>query len=988
MANEAAINSIKELVSQYQKLSQEYKKTAAEPKAEEYTLELLQILGWKTLGEEVIPQKKIKHAASSDRVDYSLKLIGSKKPSVYVEVKKFARDLGNPEWVKQAVEYGKNGGARWVMLTNFHKIRIFNSDFYADLNNAELFREIDLLVDVDNPKVMEQLFLISRESCEENKLDQYAKDHKKWKESADIEALLTGTLLKIRKKWVMAIYDQDWRLYQAEKHPAEAIDADVQLLFDRIIFCRILEDNGVDEDRKLRNEYEKWKTDKRRQFYSEYLTPLFVKTSEVYDSNIFKRNGTESLKIKNEDFVEGLESFYTNVDGLSYHFDAIPTDVLGHVYENYLSYRVRTKGGKLVIEEEMFERKRSGIYFTPEFLVDYLVKNTLGKKLAQCKTTSQALSIKVLDPACGSGTFLIRAYDEFKKWYEKNPEARQAAFGGDTENSMESFLDAVMERCLYGVDIDPRAGELARLNLFIRAIHNPKILPKLRIATANSLIMDDELDEPDTPFILKKAFPLVYEEGGFDVIVTNPPWEKWKPDSQEFFEPYDHGFKSLPTQEAKKRMQELLKKAGIRMAWQNYLTRYEVLGDVFGNKDNFQYQSGDVEGRQVSGDLDLYKLFTERVYQLLKKDGAAGVLIPSGIYTDLGAKGLRGMLFDNTKIECLYSFENRKAIFEDIHRSYKFCTLIFKKGSKTTTFPAAFFLYGKEDMENAIKSPTILDVKFIKSSSPLSWGMLEIKTPEDYTIIKKMLKYPPLNEITKGSWNIDMSSGFHMTNDSHLFRPYGKGVSMLEGKNIHQYTHQWKEASRPRYSIEESDITANLEQNKIYHNDYWLAYRLIASSTNERTMISTIIPPGYVCGHSVAIVKVTDKKSMCFLCGVLNSFVVDYLMRQKVSSNVTMFNLRELPIPRLKDGDLFDSIAKKTVQLVSTTNEFSKLKSEFGMLSSITDEQDRQLTKAKIDALVAKLYDINEIELRHILSQFPLVDDKIKEQVMQEYSKL
>ena len=93
MTNESTIDKITELVTQYQRLGHEYKKTAAEPKAEEYVLELLQILGWKTLGEEVIPQKKIKRVASSDRVDYSLKLIGSMKPSMYVEVKKFARDL-------------------------------------------------------------------------------------------------------------------------------------------------------------------------------------------------------------------------------------------------------------------------------------------------------------------------------------------------------------------------------------------------------------------------------------------------------------------------------------------------------------------------------------------------------------------------------------------------------------------------------------------------------------------------------------------------------------------------------------------------------------------------------------------------------------------------------------------------------------------------------------------------------------------------------
>jgi Alw26I/Eco31I/Esp3I family type II restriction m6 adenine DNA methyltransferase len=984
------VGELKKLVLQYQKLSVEYKKTAAEPKAEEYVLELFEILGWKKLGEEVIPQKKIKTTGSTDRVDYSLKLEGSMKPSIYVEVKKFARDLDNPEWVKQAIDYGKNGGARWVVLTNFHKIRVFNSDFYADMDNAELFEAIDLTEDFS--KRMEHLMLLSRECCESNALDDYAKLHKKWRESADMEELLTNTLQKIRKKWIKAIFDQNWRLYDEEKAVAEAIDSSVQLLFDRIIFSRILEDNGVDEDRKLRNEYEKWKTDKRRQFYSEYLVPFFVRMSDIYDSSIFKRNSLESLKIKNEDFVEGLESFYSNEDGLNYHFDAIPTDVLGHVYENYLSYKVKEKGGRIAIEEEMFERKRAGIYFTPEFLVDYLVKNTLGKKLDKCKTPAQALSIKVLDPACGSGTFLIRAYDEFRKWYTNNPSARQTGLNGDSENGLQSFLDSVMENCLYGVDIDPRAGELARLNLFIRAIHNPKMLPKLHIIAANSLVTDPEFDQngsPDRPFILQRWFPIVYEDGGFDVVVTNPPWEKWKSDSQEFFEPFYPGFKSLPTQQAKQVMRELqAKKPIVKKLWTDYNAHYEALSSLFGDEKNFQFQSGEVEGRKVSGDFDLYKLFTERAYQLLKGDGAVGILIPSGIYTDLGAKGLRKMLFESTKIECLYSFENRKFIFPDIDQRYKFCTLIFKKGSRTISFPAAFFLYGREDLEKAVKKPTILNVKFIKESSPLSWNILEIKTPLDYTILEKMLKYPYLGKEMKDSWNIDMSRGFDMTNDSKLFKPAGVGVPMLEGKNIHQYTHQWKESPKARYSITEADIVANLSKEKIFHNNYWLAYRLIASSTNERTMISSIIPPGYVCGHSVAIIRIPDVKEMCYLCGILNSFVIDYLMRQKVSTNLTMFNIKELPIPRLKEGDVFNLIIKKVVQLVSITNEFSSLKSEIGMVSQITDEQDRQIIKAKIDAIVAKLYGINEEELKHILSQFPLVDNKIKELVLREYSRI
>lgn len=975
-------------MAKYHNLSSAYKKSAAEPKAEEYVIELFKLLGWDSLTEEVIPQQKIKRASSSDRVDYSFKIAGFIKPSMYVEVKRFARNLDNPEWVKQAVEYGKNGGARWVVLTNFKQIRIFNSDFYSDFESAELFKTINLETDVETR--LEHLLLLSRDSCLENKLDEYAKLNKKWKESADIEQLLTKTLQRIRKKWVQGIYEQNWRLFEEDEDIANSVDQSVQMLFDRLVFCRILEDNGVDEDRKLRHEYEKWENDKRTQFYTEYLVPFFEKMGKVYDSSIFKSNGINDLRIKNEDFVEGFLSFYTNEEGLNYHFDAIPTDVLGHVYENYLSYKARLTGKKVEIEEEMYERKQSGIYFTPEFLVNYIVENTLGKRLAKCKTAAEALSITVLDPACGSGTFLIRAYDEFKKWYEKNPSARQTALGSDSENGIEHFLDGVLENCIYGIDLDPRAAELARLNLFMRAIHNPKMLPQLHVISKNSLVSDPEFKD-DTPFIFEKNFPVIYENGGFDIIITNPPWEKWKPNSKEFFEPYYPGFKSLPAQDAKKVIQELLvKRPYLKKKWTEYNAHYESLSTLFRDEKYFQFQSAEVRGKSVSGDLDLYKLFAERAYQLLKDNGIVGLVIPSGIYTDLGAKGVRTMLFDKCKIDSLYCFENRRpGLFPAVHSSYKPIVITFKKGAKTTSFPCAFYLHTQADLAKAISNPTIMNVEFIKKANPLSWNIIEIKSKIDYEIVKKMLKYPHLVDKMNSSWNIETGNGFHMTNDSNLFKPYGKGVPMLEGKNIHQYTNSWKEAPKPKYSVTESDIKAKLADDKIYHRDYWLAYRLISHSQNERTMISTIVPPGYVCGNSIAIVKTDGSlKVLPFLCGVLNSFVLDYLVRQKVSANVNIFYFLELPVPRLNSGNLFDSIAKKVVQLVAITSEFSKLKEEFGVISTVTDEKDRQLVRAKIDALVAKLYELNKEELRHILAQFPVIDEKIKEQVLNEFSVL
>lgn len=981
------LTRLQKLVSQFDKLSSAFKKQVAERKAEDYVLEFFQILGWEKTGEEVIPQKKIRRGESADRVDYSFRVAGSIKPSLYVEVKKFAKDLDDPSALKQALDYGKNGGARWVVLTNFHKLRIFNSDFYDEPDNAELFQEIDLLQQLSNPLVFDQLLLLSRDSCSENKLDEYAKLHKKWKESADVEKLLTITLFELRSDLIKAFNEQNRPLFEGKKNVGLLLDECVQLLFDRVIFCRILEDNGVDEDRKLHREYERWEGDERVPFYSDYLIPFFEKMSKVYDSTIFEKHKIDGLRIKNHDFIPIFLKFY-NSNGLRYRFDAIQTDTLGRVYENYLSYKARKTQVRVELEEELFKRKQSGIYYTPEFLVDYLVKNTLGKKLSECKKPSEALRIKVVDPACGSGTFLIRAYEEFRNWFKQHPEAHQTNLNGEEENGLQSFLDSVMEHCLYGIDLDPLAVELTRLNLFIRSIHNPKTLPKLHIINANSLVSDPEFD---TPFIFENDFPTVYSEGGFDVVVTNPPWEKWKPDSQEFFEQRDLGFKSLPTQKAKARMQEILRKRPIaKKAWNEYNAHIEALSAIFRNEDNYQYQSGEVDGRRVSGDLDLYKLFTEKAFQLLKPGGLAGLVVPSGLYTDLGAKGVRLLLYEKCQIESLYSFENRgHKIFPDVHASYKPIVITFRKGGKTSKFPCAFFLHTEEDLQKAEKNPTILTIEFIKKSSPSSWNVLEIKSDLDYSIVNKLLEHPHLGTELKDKWNIQMTSGFHMTNDSHLFKPASAcGIPLLEGKNIHQFTHQWKEAPKPRYSIPNKDVEANLNPEKAYHKGYWLAYRLIASSTNERTLISAVIPPGFVCGHSVAVVQVPDLKTMSYLCGVVNSFIADYFMRQKVSANITMFNFRELPVPRIDSGPIFKDIVKKVAQLTCTTSEYAKLREDVGIDFAVVNENDRKIVQAQIDALVAKLYGITESELAHILSKFPIVDEKTKELVLQEYEKL
>lgn len=990
MANEESLKfAIRELFAKYNALLN--KNTESEKRAEEFIRTLFEAMGWEWLSREV-PQKQVRSGVKTTRVDYSFRRSIDARPSFYIEVKKFSDPLQDSEHINQALEYGKNGGIRWVVLTNFTKWRVFNSDFFNEPEHAEIF-EFDLAGCMENVEYMQWLMLFSRERAGAE-LDEYAKMHKKWKESADIEDLLAEHLIDIRLKISRALYDQNPNIdFESEGSDEEkSLDACVQHILNRVIFCRMLEDNSVDSEFRLKNIIEKWETkDKRVQFYKEYLIDFWRAMKKRYDSTIFDEHRIDGCSLKNEDLIPILKSFYINEDtGLKYRFEAIGTDILGHAYENYLSYKVKQTEKRTGVDRGEFTRKQGGIYYTPEFLVDYLISSTLGEKLKKCRSPEEALKIRVIDPACGSGTFLVRAFDEFKAWFSEQKRMKnqlsQTKPNFESESGITGFLNEVIEKCLYGIDIDQRAVELAKLNLFLRAIDTPDKLPTPNIIRRNSLSTDKELREifrQHREFILQKDFPLIYENGGFDVVLGNPPWDKWKPDSQEFFEKYYPGFKSLPTQEAKKRIEELLKRKTVKTAWQHRNEEFDMFSDHF--HESFSFQAGESDGRQVSGDLDLYKLFTEKAYMLLKDGGSAGLVLPSGIYTDLGAKGLRAMLFDRCQLKALYSFENRgHVIFPDVHASYKPILLVFQKGGKTLKFPCAFFLHSAEDLIKAEKFPTVMEIDFVRSSSPTSWSVLEIKNPKDLEIVNKLLKHPPLGKEIPGTWNIELQSGFHMTNDSHLFKQGLIGVPMLEGKNIEQFTHKWKEHPIPIHKILERDIEANLKPEKIYHNGYWLGWRDVSSSTNHRTLICTVIPPGYVCGNTINFVRLPNLKELCFLCGIANSFVVDFYIRQKVSAHVNHFSFREIPIPRLSSGKEFEAIVRKVAQLVCTTGEFAELKNLVGV-EPVTSESDRALARAQLDVMVAKLYGVTKEEMAHILEQFPNVEQGQKDLVLREY---
>ncbi len=515
------------------------------------------------------------------------------------------------------------------------------------------------------------------------------------------------------------------------------------------------------------------------------------------------------------------------------------------------------------------------------------------------------------------------------------------------------------------------------------------------------------------PFHWGYEFDQVLAQGGFSAIIANPPWDVFKPDSKEFFLEYSElvSKNKMTIKDFEKEQAKLLTNPDIKSAWLDYLSQFTHVSQFLRTTPQFKHQSAIVNGKKTGSDVNLYKLFTEQSYNLLQDKGLCGIVIPSGIYTDLGTTGLRDLLFNQTEIDYLFGLSNERFIFEGIAHGFKFCLLTFEKGRTTSNFYSAFRINPRE----AIRVDNLLDflhnkqehlklsVDFLKKLSPDSRSVMEFKNNLDLHIAEKMLQFPLLGEQLENTWNLKLSNEFHMTNDSHLFKTEaGAGrLPLYEGKMIHQFTHLWGE---PRYWVDEQEARKALlgkeadTGQKLDYQGFRVGFRDVASSTNERTMIATVLPKYIFCPHTMSLENVCtsslDEKTRLFIVAIFNSFISDYLIRQRITAHVSFFFVYNLPIPRLPATDpIFNEIVRRAAQLICTTPDYDDLRAElnatgFKDLQGQTDPKQRAQLRAELDAIIAHLYDLTNEELEHILNTFPLVEKQIKEQVINEFETI
>ncbi|MBL8092184.1 MAG: Eco57I restriction-modification methylase domain-containing protein, partial [Anaerolineales bacterium] len=357
----------------------------------------------------------------------------------------------------------------------------------------------------------------------------------------------------------------------------ELITAAVQLLIDRLIFIKALSDREVDRD--YLSEIESRVTeaglgeDEAGWFAS--CKHIFDELNNFYNGSIFEpRPELENVSVGNR--AVGAVLHDLQPENSPYNFAVLPVEILGTIYERFLGRVVRTTEKRVTIEDKPEVRKAGGVYYTPQYIVDYIVENTLGKLLANCKTPADVAQLKILDPSCGSGSFLLGAYSKLIDWHkeyyaragkEKRDRASFYRDEGGLIRLTAKLKRDILKNNLYGVDIDPQAVEVTRFSLSLKALEDLRegelteertlfhqtVLPDLsgNIKNGNSLIGTDYFTgqmftDPEQlknvrPFDWSREFKEIMSAGGFDCVIGNPPYiriqvmKEWAPLEVEIY---------------------------------------------------------------------------------------------------------------------------------------------------------------------------------------------------------------------------------------------------------------------------------------------------------------------------------------------------------------------------------------------------------------------------------------------------------------------
>jgi hypothetical protein len=480
-------------------------------------------------------------------------------------------------------------------------------------------------------------------------------------------------------------------------------------------------------------------------------------------------------------------------------------------------------------------------------------------------------------------------------------------------------------------------------------------------------------------------FPDVMARGGFDIVLGNPPWDTMSPDAKEFFSPYDGQIRFMSPEEQKGRIAELLGLPGVAKAWDAYCHRLYALANFF--KESGRYTLF-AEGNLGKGDFNVYRMFTELALRATRPRGRAAQFVPENLYNGANAAALRRFLFDKCKLERLIAFENTRKVWFDIDTRAKFCLYVALTDSTTTAFGSAFGVNSEEKLAALSGGlPIELPISLIEEFSPEAFAIAEVAHPSDIAISRKLYaRLPKFGAEQRAAAKRVYMREMDMGNDREDFDDTPAGAPLYEGRMVDIFDYRakkyvsgrgraavWQEipfgsptkAIGPQWRIEQTKIPDKVDTR-------WRQYRIgfcdVASPTNQRALVSALIPPHVVCGDKVPTLlfhPVDDRLTLLWL-GIANSFSLDFVARKKVALKMSYTVMDSLPLPRVWRGLLLSATGPEMIDFWQSAAPLVGLSTKAD--HPCEDLSERRVLRAEIDVLVARdFFDLTLDEMRYLL---------------------
>jgi len=763
-----------------------------------------------------------------------------------------------------------------------------------------------------------------------------------------------------------------WRVLLAKdmkkRNPAadgELITAAVQLWIDRLIFVKALSDREVDEDylSQLEERVARAGLGEDDTSWFKACRDIFESLNTFYNGSIFKsRPELEAVSVSNKvvrSIIRDLQP-----ENSPYNFAVLPVEILGTIYERFLGRVVRTTDKQVKIEDKPEVRKAGGVYYTPQYIVDYIVKNTLGKLLAECKTPADAARLKILDPACGSGSFLLGAYSALIEWHKDyyaraGKEKRDRASFYIDENG-EIRLTAKLKReilrnNLFGVDIDPQAVEVTVFSLSLKALEDLRegelteertlfhqtVLPDLsqNIKNGNALIGMDYFSGEMFPnieemkqtraFDWTSEFSEIMKSGGFDIVIGNPPY--------------------------------ISVESTVKDITEYYLKTYSA----------------------AVGRANTFALFIEKSFALLKNLGRCGLIVSNRLLTNAQLSGLRKMLLEKTSMKNILTF--KKAVFG---AAVDTSIIVFAKESFSQQNVVEIWsdivdLENKEYALNKVSQST-----FLENDSYL----FNVKQNEEFgglisTIRKNSVDLDVVCDVKDGIILGEIKD--LLLSDKKRDERYEK---WLEGNEVSRYSIKWtgryicydkslvdEELKRKQQRAKQS-AKSHSDFEKFSRSGVWLrnpeVYRQekILTRQNAKKLIGVLDEGNdYFVKNSLHSTTVLDKSyNLKYILGLINSLLLDFYFQNNIGATGEIFSqmkiayLKKLPIHPINFSKPDEKAQhEKMVSLVTQMLELHKSKAS-AKTQSEQDVYERQIhaVDESIDALVYALYGLSEKEIK------------------------